>query len=92
MGVKRNTGSDPETGGLTQQERDHSAEATHVRISVEHAIGYIKRYALMRKRYHGTPNQFNDELNVVTGLVDLKRVWDDMKFKEDPSLMVRLGT
>lgn len=55
MGVKRNAGSDPETGGLTQQERGHSAEAIRVRISAEHIIGNIKRYVLMRKRYHGTP-------------------------------------
>ena len=30
----------------------------------------------MRKHYHGTPDQSNDELNVVAGLVDLKRMRD----------------
>ena len=91
MGMKRNAGSDPETGGLTQRDRDHNAEVTRARISVEHVIGEIKQYALMRKRYGGTPEQFNDELNVVTGLVNYKRMWDGIKSKEDPSLMVRLG-
>ena len=91
MGLKRNAGSDPETGGLTQKERDHNTEVTRARISVEHVIGDIKRYALMRKRYHGTPEQFNDELNVVTGLVNLKRMWNRIKSKEDPSLMAMLG-
>jgi hypothetical protein len=91
MGMKRNAGSDPETGRLTQKERDHNTEVTRARIGVEHVIGEIKQYALMRKRYHGTPAQFNDELNVVTGLVNLKRMWDGIKSKEDPSLLVRLG-
>ena len=91
MGIKRNAGSGPETGGLTQWERDHNAEITRARIGVEHVIGNIKRYALMRKCYHGTPDQFNDELNVVTGLVNFRRMWDGIKSKEDPSLMVRLG-
>ena len=58
---------------------------------MEHIIGENKQYALMRKRYHGTLEQFNDELNVVTGLVNLKRVWDGIKSREDPSLMVQLG-
>ena len=54
MGLNRNAGSDPETGGLTRRERDHNTEVTRARIGVEHVIGNIKRYALMRKRYHGT--------------------------------------
>ena len=86
MGIKRNSGSDPETRGLTQKELDHNAEVTR---RVEHVIGEIKQYALMSKRYGGTLEQFNDELNVVTGLVNFKRMWDDIKIKED-SLMVQL--
>ena len=91
MGMKRNAGSDPETGGLTKKERDYNTEVTRARIGVEHVIGEIKQYALMRKRYGGTSEQFNDELNVVTGLVNYERMWDGIKSKEDPSLMVRLG-
>ena len=86
MGIKRNSGSDPETRGLTQKELDHNAEVTR---RVEHVIGEIKQYALMSKRYGGTLEQFNDELNVITGLVNFKRMWDDIKIKED-SLMAQL--
>ena len=91
MGMKRNAGSDPETGRLTQKKRYHNTEVTRARIGVEHIIGEIKQYALMRKRYHGTPEQFNDELNVVTGLVNYKRMWDNIKSKEDPSMIAMLG-
>ena len=65
IGIKPNTGSDPETGGLTQEDLDHNTEVTRVRIVVEHAIGRIKQYRITTKPYHGTPGQFNDELNVV---------------------------
>ena len=67
LGIKRNAGSDPDTGGLTQRDLDHNAEVTRARIAVEHAIGRIKQYRITTRPYHGTPDQFNDELNVVTG-------------------------
>ena len=92
IGIKRNSGSDPETKGLTQQDRDHNTEVTRVRIIVEHVIGDIKEYALMRKRHMGTPEQYNDDLNIITGLVNLRRMWDSIKSKEDPDMISRLGS
>ena len=91
IGKKRNAGSDPETGGLTQEDLDHNTEVTRVRIVVEHAIGRIKQYRVMTRPYHGTPDEFNDELNIVTGLVNLKHGWDRIIKSEDPALMARLG-
>ena len=82
MPAKSNAGSDPETGGLTQKERDRNAEINRVRIAVEHAIGKIKQYGIMTTPYHGTPEQFNDELNVVTGLVNFRLVWDDVRARD----------
>ncbi len=46
IGTKRNAGSDPDTGGLTQRDLDHNAEVTRARITVEHAIGRIKQYRI----------------------------------------------
>ena len=92
IGIKRNSGSDTETERLTQQDRDHSTEITRVRIVVEHVIGDIKEYSLVRKRYMGTSKQYNDDLNIITGLVNLRRMWDDIKSKEDPDMMLRLGS
>ena len=89
MPTKSNRGSDPETGGLTQQDRDRNAEINRVRIAVEHAIGRIKQYGVMTQPYHGTPEQFNDELNVVTGLVNFHLVWDDVRTR-DAALIDRL--
>ena len=85
-------GSDPDTGGLTRRDPGHNAEVTRARIAVEHAIGRIKQYRIITtKPYHGTPDQFNDELNVVTGIVNLKHGRDRIIKSEDPDLVARLG-
>ncbi len=91
IGTKRNAGSDPDTGGLTQRDPDHNAEVTRTRITIEHTIGRVKQYRITTKPYHGTPDQFNDELNVVTGIVNLKHGWDKIIKSEDPDLVARLG-
>ena len=46
----------------------------------------------MRKRYMGTAKQYNDDLNIITGLVNLRRIWDSIKSKEYPDMMSRLGS
>ena len=91
LGIKRNAGSDPDTGRLTQRDLDHNAEVTRARIAVEHAIGRIKQYRITTRPYHGTPDQFNDELNVVTGIVNLQHGRDRIIKSEDPDLAARLG-
>ena len=72
--IRRDMGSEPE-GGLSQKERDYNREVGGIRITIEHAIGRIKQYRIMTKPYHGTTDQLNDELNVVTGLVNFKHMW-----------------
>ena len=46
--MKRNAGSDPDTGRLTQRDPGHNAEVTRSRITVEHANGRIKQYRIIR--------------------------------------------
>ena len=91
IGIKRNAGSDPDIGGLTRRDPGHNAEVTRARIAVEHAIGRIKQYGITTRPYHGTPDQFNDELNVVAGIVNLKHDWDRIIKSEDPDWMAKLG-
>ena len=38
-------------------------------------MGEIKRYQIMNKQYHGTPEQLHEEINVITGLVNFKLEW-----------------
>ena len=70
--VKRKMGSDD--GELSQQDRDHNRAVAQVRYIVEHCMGWIKLYEMMRRTYRGTPTQFEKDLNIVTGLVNLKRL------------------
>ena len=79
--IKRNMGSDPETGRLSQEDRDQNTAVSRVRITVEHTIGKIKQYEIMRKQYRGTPEEFNKELNVITGLVNFKTTWNETASK-----------
>ena len=51
--IKLNSGSDPETERLTQQDRDHNTEVTRVRIVVEHVIGNIKRVCTGAQAVYG---------------------------------------
>ena len=50
-----------------------------MRVVVEQAIGEIKRYGIMTKLYHDMPERFNEELKVITGLVNFKRGWADIR-------------
>ena len=73
IGIKRNAGSDPDTGRLTQRDPAHNAGVARARITIRHAIGRIKQCRITTTRpCRGTPDQFNDELNAVTGMVNLK--------------------
>ena len=82
MPAKSRAGSDPETGGLTQRDLDRNAEISRVRIAVEHVIEKIKQYEIMTMAYHSTPEQFNNELNVVTELVNFLFVWGDVRARD----------
>ena len=76
--IKRNAGSDPETGKLSQEDRYYT-EINRVRVVVEQAIGEIKRYGIMTKPYRDMPEWFNEGLKVITGLVNFKRGWADIR-------------
>ena len=41
-------------------------------------MGDIKEYKIMRGPFVGTPEQFNEAFNVITGLVNLKKMWPNL--------------
>ena len=87
--TKRNMGSDCETGRLSQADKDYNTEVSRIRIKVEHAIGKIKEYWIMRRPFNGTPEELNVKINVVTGLVNLKHMWKDIA-RRDAELIEEL--
>ena len=61
---------------LTAGQKEHNRKVNATRMPVEHAIGRLKRYDRIVDPYDGTISEFNDELNVITGLANLDRLWD----------------
>ena len=75
---------------LTAEQKEHNHLVNSTRVRVEHSIGRIKRYARMTDPYDGTIGEFNRELNVITGLVNLSLLWD--KIDKGPPSPERWGT
>ena len=61
---------------LTAEQREHNHLVNSTRVRVEHSIGRLKRYALLADPYDRTISQFNYEFNMITGLVNLRLLWD----------------
>ena len=75
---------------LTAEQKEHNHLINSTRVQVEHSIRRIKRYARMTDPYDGTIGEFNRELDVITGLVNLSLLWD--KIDKGPPSPERWGT
>ena len=75
---------------LTAEQKEHNHLVNSTRVLVEHSIGRLKRYARLADPYDGTISQFNHEFNVITGLVNLRLLWD--KIDKGPPSPGRWGT
>lgn len=80
--IRKDLGTDPEKEGLSQADRDYNAEISRIRIIVEQVIGKMKQYGILTRQFGGTPDQLNEEINIVTGLVNLKHNWNKIMVKE----------
>ena len=76
--VKRRMGSD-EGGELSQEDRDHNRAVAQIRYVVEQCMGRIKLFGIMRGPYRGTPDRFNEDMNVVAGLANLKHLREHVR-------------
>ena len=85
--AKRRPNSDRQTGGLTEKELALNREINGTRVVVEHAIGMIKRYRVTTRPFWGTPEELNDEISIISGLVNLNLDWD--KIKKENEFLVR---
>ena len=79
-----------QTGGLTADELAFNKGINGTRIVVEHAIGMIKRYRITTRPFCDTPKELNDELNIISGLVNLSLDWDRTK-EENESLIQEMA-
>ena len=77
-------------GWLTADELALNKKINGMRIVAGHAIGMIKRYKITTRPFWGTPKELNDELNIISGLVNLNLDWDRTK-EENKSLVWKLA-
>ena len=75
---------------LTAKQKEYNHLVNSARVLAEHSIGRIKRYARLTDPYDGTIGRFNQEFNVITGLVNLRLLWD--KIDKGPPSPDRRGT
>ena len=53
---------------------DRARNHSRVRVGVEHAIGGVKQYHTMRGPYRGTMEEFEQDLSIVCGLANMRRM------------------
>ena len=81
--AKKQKGSD----GLTLKQRRENKKVNRTRIIIEHAIGRVKQYRIVRGPYNGTAQQLDAKINVVCGLVNLKLLWDYVRDKPNLEIL-----
>ena len=74
----------PRGNNLTPREKQRNKKISSKRIAVEHSIGRIKQWGIMKGPYDGTPEEFHDELVMAAGLANFLMLWD--KKRKRPSL------
>jgi len=68
-------------GGLTEEQRAANKRINSRRVTIQYSIGRIKQYRRMAGTYEGTAAEFDREMDVVTGLVNLRMLWDARRRK-----------
>ena len=69
----------PPGGSLTEKEKAGNKRISSRRVKVEHCIGRTKNYQIMNRPYDGTPAEFNRDLNVVTGIVNYRALFPQIR-------------
>ena len=68
-------------GKLTKRQKQDNKSVGRRRVPVEHAIGKLKRYRILGRPFDGTIKQFDLTLSILTGLANLKTLWNRKKKK-----------
>lgn len=62
---------------LAPDEKRHNRRISGVRIKVEHAIGKLKHFAVLRNVYVGSDDRLYRDLQIISGLVNHCMLWDN---------------
>lgn len=73
---------------LTPEQKALNRVRSRARIRVEHAIGHRKQYRVASEIYRGRDERYDETMNVVAGLVNL-RVYDRIEARTGLDLLIR---
>ena len=64
---------------LTEEQKASNKEKNQRRAIIENMLAMIKQWKRMAGRYNGSADTFAEELEVITGLVNMRLLWDEQK-------------
>ena len=67
----------PKNGQLTKTQHLQNKTRSRNRIPIEHSNAGVKIFSRVNGPYKGTPRELNRELNIVCGLYNLQKMWND---------------
>ena len=71
----------PKSGPLSGKENSRNKKINRIRIGVEHTIERIKRFGVTTTPYDDTIEEFDVDMQIVTGLVNLKLAHRHKKYR-----------
>ncbi len=69
---------------LTPEQKEHNKRINKIRITIEHCIGRMKKYNILKGQFGGTKEELNEEINIITGLVNLHLMYPQIKRGTEP--------
>ena len=78
---KKKNGEEP-----TEEQKASNKEKNQRRVIVENTLAIIKQWKRMAGRYNGSADSFAEELEVITGLVNMHRMRGKHKKRPMPDL------
>ncbi len=67
---------------LTQEQKQRRKRPAEKKVETEDSIKYFKNYKRSVNPYNGTTEQFNSELQIITGIENFCRIYHNEKYKE----------
>ena len=62
----------PKGGKLTKKQKKHNRKLAKERVVIEHAIGKMKKFGIMGKKFRNRLNKYDTMTEIVGGLVNFK--------------------
>ena len=66
---------------LSPDEKRYNKQVSRIRIKVEHVIGWLKHYTILRNVYVGSDERLYRDLQIVSGLINHRMLWDKKEKK-----------